>query len=121
MVGNCVTVAVPEFNRRRGYPVNVVKVVLEIHKDNKYRIGTKAGIIDNWLERNCFELVSFVGLRKTDVPDKMASLREIVKTMSIGTGQGFRKCACKTNCATNKCRCFKDILRCNSDCHKKTD
>lgn len=121
-VGNCVTVAVPEFDRGRGDPPNVVGVVMEIDQvSQKYKIGTRAGIIETYLERNSFEVVSFKGLRVSDVPQKELSLRTIVKEMSVGVGQGFRKCSCKTNCATNKCRCFKDSLKCNSACHKRLE
>lgn len=121
-IGNCVTVSVPEFDRGRGAPLNVVGVVMEIDDiSKKFKIGTRAGIIETYLERNSFEVVNFKGLRISDVPQKELSLRTIVKEMSIGVGQGFRKCSCKTNCATNKCCCFKDNFKCNSACHTRVE
>ena len=54
-----------------------------------------------------------------DVPDKELSIREIVKDLSIGTGQGFKKCTCKGKCTSKICKCFKENLICNSACHPK--
>lgn len=47
------------------------------------------------LERNAFELTSFVGLKTSDIPENELTLREIVQKLSVGSGQGFKKCSCK--------------------------
>ena len=68
-VGYCVAVFVSEFDMGRGDPANLVGVVLEI-KNEKYRVGTRGGIIKSWLERNCFERVKYSGLKAIDVPEE---------------------------------------------------
>lgn len=115
--GECVAVFVSEFDRGRGDPANIVGVVLEA-KDGRYRIGTRAGIIKNWLERNSFERTKFTGISKKNIPNNEVSIREIVCHLSVGTGQGFKKCSCKSNCNNKRCACFKSDLKCNSACHK---
>ena len=49
-----------EYDRGRGNPPNIIGVIMEI-KDDKYRVGTRAGIIQNSLSRNCFECVKYLG------------------------------------------------------------
>ena len=61
--GVCIAVFVSEFDRSRGDPANIVGVILEI-KNEKFWIGTKGGIINSWMERNTFECVKKVGLKK---------------------------------------------------------
>lgn len=111
----CVAVFVSEFDRG-GDPANIVGVVIEV-KDNKYRIGTKGGIIENWLERNCFERTRFTGLTEKNVPNNVLSIREIVRVLSVGTGQGYKRCLCKSKCENNRCTCYKNKMKCNSACH----
>lgn len=117
-VGDCVAVAVSEFDRGRGDPANLVGVILEKDSDKgKYKIGTRGGIISSWMERNSFELTSFRGLQEKDIPEKSAGIREIVREISVGTGQGFKKCNCKTGCLSKKCSCRTVSMICNSACH----
>ena len=116
-VGDCVALTVSEFDRGRGDPANIIGVILEITADMKYRVGTRGGEVDHFLERNAFELTNFKGLNRNDIPSKKLSIREIVRTLSVGTGQGFRKCTCKTECSNNRCKCHKEKLKCNSACH----
>ena len=115
-VGDCVSVYVSEFDRGRGDPPNVIGVVLEI-KGETFKIGTRGGIIKDWLHRNCFELLKYKNLKKENIPLNITSLREIVKILSVGNGQGFKKCSCKGNCQNNKCKCYKNKMVCNSACH----
>lgn len=51
-------------------------------------------MINNWLERNCFEVTKFRGLQDKDIPKDEFSLREIVRKLSVGNGQGYKKCTC---------------------------
>ena len=39
-------------------------------KDGRYKLGTRSGIVENWLERNCFEKVQYDGLVLSDIPVK---------------------------------------------------
>lgn len=51
--GDNVLVTVSEFDRGRGDPSNLIGVPPIQEKEGKYKIGTKHGIVQNWLERNC--------------------------------------------------------------------
>ena len=46
-------------------------------------------------------------------------VRGAVTKLSVGKGQGFVKCGCKGNCATNRCSCRAAKVPCNSRCHGK--
>ena len=115
-IGDCVNVFVPSFDRGRGDPANLTGVVIDI-KDGRYKIGTKGGIIENWLERNSFESIDYHGLSGNEVPSTEMSIRALVRTLSVGCGQGFKKCSCKSRCDNRKCSCFKNNFLCNSSCH----
>ena len=58
-------------------------------------------------------------LTENDVSrEREISLREAVQLESVCGGQGFLKCNCAgiTKCETNRCKCFKAKLKCNSGC-----
>lgn len=118
-VNDCVTIQIPEFDRGKGDPANIIGIVLDKNDGNQFKIGTRGGVISSWMERNAFEPVHFRGLNKEDVPNVDASLREIVRNLSVGDGQGKKKCACKTGCASYRCACFKNKMKCNSACHSQ--
>lgn len=111
-----------KFQNLIGDPSNVIGVIVEVNSDKKYKIGTRGGQITGWFERNAFKLTKFRGLKKEDVPPKENSLREIVRKLSIGTGQRFWKCSClTTDCCSKRCNCYKEGLKCNSACHKNSE
>ena len=116
-VNDCVAVPVSEFDRGRGDPANLIGIIMEKNEAGQFRIGTRAGVISNWLERNSFEMLKFQGLKQSDVPNKELSVREAVRSLSVGTGQGFRKCTCKSSCSKGRCSCHKNSMICNSACH----
>ncbi|XP_072152408.1 uncharacterized protein [Bemisia tabaci] len=65
-----------------------------------------------------FEVVKYKGLKVEDVPQDCFSVRELVRKMSVGSGQGYQRCSCKKSmCRTLQCRCFKNKVHCNSACH----
>jgi hypothetical protein len=47
------------------------------------------------------------------------SLCEIANAQFLFGGLSFKKCLCKNNCLTNKCRskCISGEVVCNSKCH----
>ena len=45
-------------------------------------------------------------------------VREIVKQLSLGHGQGYLKCSCRGKCR-NRCSCKAAGLACSSKCHEK--
>jgi hypothetical protein len=120
-VGDNVTIPIPLFDRGRGDPRNLLGVIIDRDVTNDlYRIAVKSGILNGKFSRNQFDLCSQVLLSASDVSTEIEmSLREAVQLQSLCGGQGFTKCNCKgtSSCATNKCKCFKANLKCNSRCH----
>ena len=45
---------------------------------------------------------------------KLLSIREAVKELSVGIGQGYVKCGCNGQCATYRCSCKKSGITCSS-------
>ena len=68
-MGEYVAIFMSEFDRGHGDPPNIVGVILEI-KDKKYKIGTKAGVVSNWLKRNAFECILYKGFTKEKLPNE---------------------------------------------------
>lgn len=117
-VGDCVAVFISEFDRGKADPPNVLGVVIEVHENGRFTVGTKVGIFRNQMERTCFEVTKYKGLKTEDVPNVILTSREIVRLQSVGNGQGYKRCSCKGSCADRRCQCFKNDLKCNSACHK---
>ncbi|XP_023212590.1 KRAB-A domain-containing protein 2-like, partial [Centruroides sculpturatus] len=107
-VGDNVTVPIPDVDRGRGDLRNVIGVVLEINNDGLYKIGTKHGILQTLYCRTEFDICTQKFLQESDVnQDVQISLRTAATKHSVGTGQGFIRCTCTKNCATNRCQCKK--------------
>lgn len=113
-----VRVPVPDVDRGRGDARNILAVVTETTSDGFYRLGLKEGLLKQLYSRNQFTVCQKTFLTIEDVPqDKEISLRSVAKEQSLGTGQGFFKCNCKTRCKSAKCACIKNNVLCNSKCH----
>ncbi|XP_060848121.1 uncharacterized protein LOC132927584 [Rhopalosiphum padi] len=106
-VGDNELVSIPSVDRRRGDAANLLAVIIE-EKDGKFRIGTKEGIISTRLERNSMEATKYCSLTTADVQQNEYSLQKLVRLGSVGTGQGYRRCTCRTNCTSKKCTCKKN-------------
>lgn len=115
-VGDNALLKIPEFDRGRADPANMVVVVTKV-EDGRVTVGTKHGILDHQLERNALDVTKLKSVTTADVPDIPLSLREMVKKDSVGSGQGFRRCMCTQNCRTNRCSCVKNNIICSSSCH----
>ena len=48
--------------------------------------------------------------------DNCTKITETISKMSVGTGQGFLKCSCKTGKCLH-CNCTESNVSCNSRCH----
>ena len=118
--GDNVAVPIPLVDRGRGDPRNLLAVILDRSDNDNYTKVTKHGILKGAYTRNEFELCP---QRLMDVQDmdttKLISLRQAVIIGSSSGGQGFIKCNCagSKKCQTNRCKCFKSKLVCNSRCH----
>jgi hypothetical protein len=118
-IGDSVNVFLSQFDQGREDPANLIGVVLEI-KDDKYRVGTRGGIINQWLQRNSFEVTGCKDISPKDVPMSECSIRTLVRNISVGNGQGFKRCSCRKGCASKKCQCYKHGMICNCSCHSGT-
>ena len=118
--GDNVTVSIPVVDRGRGDPRNIMGVILERDANDLYRIAVKGGILSSKYARNQFDLCSEKLLSVENMSlDKEIGLRAAVQFESICGGQGFVKCGCSGNkrCSTNKCKCYRAKVKCNSRCH----
>ncbi|KAK7095753.1 hypothetical protein V1264_005119 [Littorina saxatilis] len=94
-----------------------------LHRDVEtdiYTIAVKADILHGGYSRNQFDLCPQRLLTEEDVSlDKAVSLRSAVIEQSASGGQGLVKCSCagSTKCKTNRCKCYKAKVLCNSRCH----
>lgn len=116
-VGDSIFVNVPKIDRGPLDTKNIFGKIVDI-RNGLYRVGTKSGIIKNWLSRH--ELQISLNEHIAEVPCAVLSLREAVTKQSLFGGQGFQKCSCKpakNQCHTNRCACFKKKKLCGSKCH----
>lgn len=120
-VGQNVVIRIPDVDRGRADPRNVMAVVMSI-ENGFYKLGTKSGIIDRLYCRNELELCEQQFFTKDDVPGTAStSLRQAVGAASVsGHMQGFIKCDCKSGCKANICKCKKSGVLCNSRCHNSS-
>ncbi|CAG2199865.1 unnamed protein product [Mytilus edulis] len=118
-VGDNVTVPIPSVDRGRGDPRNLLCIVLEHDQTNdQFKLGSKDGILNGSYSRNQFTFSPIHSLALQDANTLVElSVREAARQQSIGDGQGFLKCACKTGCVRKTCKCVKSNVLCNSRCH----
>jgi len=119
-VGDNVTVPVPLVDRGRGDPRNLLGIILDRDENEMYRIAVRAGILTGKYSRNQFDLCSQKLLTDKEVRlDREVVLRTAVTDESTCGGQGFVRCNCagSNRCQSNRCKCFKAQVKCNSRCH----
>ena len=121
-VGDNVLIPVSEFDRGRGDPLNLIGVVLENNINGNVKVGTKAGVLQGWLSRSQVEFAKQVLLKVEDVPTATElTIRSAVRVLSVGNGQGYKRCQCKGSCLTKRCSCFKEGNLCISACHPRSN
>ena len=111
-------VPIPDVDRGRADLRNIKAIVKKVNGDGMYELGTEFGTLEQLYSRNQFAptLENFMCL--SDVPTNCnISLREAARKNSIGLGQGFFKCNCKTGCTTKRFKCLNAKKICNSRCH----
>ncbi|CAI6370936.1 unnamed protein product [Macrosiphum euphorbiae] len=116
-VGTTVKVSIPDVDRARGSPRNLLAVITQV-EDDLYKLGTENGIIKHLYTRSqidpCKEC--FVDLVSVNT-EKEITLREAAGFSSVTGSQGYKRCNCKLKCRTNKCICRLAGILCNSKCH----
>ncbi|XP_076042016.1 uncharacterized protein LOC143025919 [Oratosquilla oratoria] len=119
-VENNVTIPIPMVDRSRGDPRNIMEMIVDIDENDNYTIAVQSGILSGKYTRNQFDLCMYELYSEDDVTtDRIVSLRSAVQQESNSGGQGFAKCNCagSKRCQTNRCKCFKLKVKCNSRCH----
>jgi hypothetical protein len=119
-VGDNVTVPIPLVDRGRGDPRNIMGVIVDRDANDLYRIAVRGGLLNGKYSRNQFDLCAHKLLTEQDVSrDQEIALRTAVQAESKCGGQGFVKCNCagSKRCQSNRCKCFKAKVKCNSRCH----
>lgn len=117
-VGDNVLVNIPDVDRGRLAPRNVMAVVMN-KSDDLFTLGTRHGVLDKEFSRNQFHVAPSKFINTIDVPDEQLNVRKEAM-MSSGSKQGFTRCGCKKNCSGRSCKCVKLQLKCNSKCHGST-
>ena len=116
-VGNMVLLATDGVDRGASDAPNLLCIILE-KKDISFKLGCIAGTLDRMFAFNQLQATNYVGtFKREDIPDVTLSVREAIRVVSVGSGQGVLKCSCKAGKCTN-CSCFKAEQKCNSRCHK---
>jgi hypothetical protein len=136
--GTTVRIPVPEVDRSKADPRNVLAVVMKDNNNGNshiqllfknlhrillgyYQLGTTEGVLPQMFVRTSFEPCSSQHLTLDDVPaTSSTTLRNSAAANSQSGGQGFFFCGCKKDCSIrsgNRCKCRKKGLQCNSKCH----
>ena len=102
-IGQNILISVPNVDRGKRDPSNVMAIVTErVH--NGYKLS----------DSQCLD-------KETVDKTSAMSLRNAVRSISVCGGQGFTKCGCsasgKLRCNTKRCACKKAAVLCNSRCH----
>ncbi|XP_029345812.1 uncharacterized protein LOC107884502 [Acyrthosiphon pisum] len=121
-VGTTVRVPIPDVDRARGSPLNLLAVIV-VYEADMYKLCTEYGMLKNRFTRAlvpCPE--NILNYEKTIAT---AGVKEITVHEAAGYGiagsQGYTRCICKTKCKTNRCACKKINVLCNSKCHGTTN
>lgn len=115
-VGDGVVVPVPDVDRGRSDFRNIPAVVTE-KKNGMYTLGTKEGSLKQSYSRNQIIPTMCVLVSPHEVPAQQVSLREVARSESLGSGQGYERCNCKSGCKGKKCKCRRLGRLCGSKCH----
>ncbi|KAI1716923.1 hypothetical protein Ddc_10056 [Ditylenchus destructor] len=89
-------------------------------EDGFYRIGTRAGTLNQKYSRNQIEPSSSQFIAMETVPEKEISVRAAVGADSLSGSQGHIHCACFKGCEIGKCKCKSLKRLCNSRCHNSS-
>ena len=122
-VGDNVRIPIPLYDRAKGDQRNLLGLITDVDENGLFTITTKHGLLSSKFSRNQFEINDRKVLTPSDIPDenrdKQMSVRETAIASSLGHGQGYAKCNCNGPCTSNRCKCRKDRLLCNSHCHPR--
>ena len=119
-IGTNVVVRVPDLDRGRLAPRNVLAVVVDVNFSGLYLLGTKEGLLELLCARSKFTTADNNFIEAHDVPSSSLSLLS-ASMIKSGSKQGFASCHCKRYCINKKCKCLWKNMKChsNSSCNNK--
>ena len=91
-------------------------VILDKKKE-MLQLGCEAGTLNTMFPFSVCDKSDYPGFTRDNVPDVEIGVREAVRLLSVGNGQGVLKCGCKTGKCNKNCTCFKANQKCYSRCH----
>lgn len=95
---------------------NIICIILET-KNNMFKLGCKVGVLEGLFPFNTMTKTELrTDFEKENIPENVFKVREAIRLLSVGHGQGVLKCNCTGKCAN--CNCVKAKQLCNSRCHK---
>jgi len=118
-IGTKVVVRVPDLDRGRLAPRNVLAAVVDVSSSGLYLLGTKEGLLERLYPRNEFTTADNNFIETRDVPSGSLSLRS-ASMIKSGSKQGFVSCHCKRYCIDKKCKCLSKNKKRNSKCHSNS-
>ncbi|XP_050064946.1 uncharacterized protein LOC126553875 [Aphis gossypii] len=89
LIGQTVRVKIPDFDRCKIDSCTLLAIVVEIIDEEFYRLGSKAGTLNQLFTRNQFTLCEEKFISISDVPNTTTSIRQAVAQLSLSGGQGF--------------------------------
>ena len=96
--------------------INILCIILE-KKDIMFRLGCEVGVLNTMFPFNVIEKTQLVSsFSKESIPDVQVGVREAIRLLSIGHGQGVLKCNCKTGKCNKNFTCKKAIP--TQECNK---
>ncbi|XP_022909346.2 uncharacterized protein [Onthophagus taurus] len=117
-IGQSVRIKVPEIDRAKADSRNIIAVIISVEKDSFYKLGTKYDTLNQLYSRNEFTICKEKFISINEVLETDITLRECARKGSNLGGQGFQHCNCTAECNSNRCKCKKLHILCNSKCHK---
>ena len=104
-IGTNVVGRVPDLDRGRLAPRNVLAVVVDVKSSGLYLLSKKEGLLERLYARNEFTTANNNFIAAHDVPSSSISFRS-ASMVTSGSKQGFVSCHCKRYCIDKKCKCL---------------
>ena len=114
-IGTNVVVRVPDLDRRRLAPRNILAFVVDVSSSGLYLMGTKEGLLERLYARNEFTATdnNFI------VPSSSPYLRS-ASMITSRSKQGSVSCHFKRYCIDKKRKCHLKNVKCKSKCHSNS-
>ncbi|CAF1228422.1 unnamed protein product [Didymodactylos carnosus] len=103
-------------DRSRVDPLTILGVVVNVDHNGLHTTGCRGGTINTKYNRKDLEHCETI-LKPTAVDSTSLPRHSIVANESLVGGQGLFHCDCRRGCETNRCKCKKNSVSCNSRCH----